>query len=92
MFFGLFAKAGDCRLTMLYAGYLFLPAAVAVCICRSLQTIIPSVVQQVASSQPVAVSSVTMATDDAFGLSRQFVGGECNLTGVLAGGWSGLGA
>ncbi|MGA2066944.1 MAG: MFS transporter [Thermoguttaceae bacterium] len=28
VFFGLFAKVGDCRLVMLYAGFLFLPAAV----------------------------------------------------------------
>jgi MFS family permease len=29
VFFGLFAKVGDCRLALLYAGYLFLPAALA---------------------------------------------------------------
>ncbi len=27
MFFGLFAKVGDYRLALLYAGFLFLPAA-----------------------------------------------------------------
>jgi MFS family permease len=33
VFFGLFAKVGDCRLALLYAGFLFLPAsAVALCL------------------------------------------------------------
>jgi hypothetical protein len=27
VFFGLFNKVGDCRLALLYSGYLFLPAA-----------------------------------------------------------------
>jgi MFS family permease len=30
VFFGLFAKVGDCRLVLLYAGFLFLPAAVLI--------------------------------------------------------------
>ena len=29
VFFGLFAEVGDCRLALLYSGYLFLPAALA---------------------------------------------------------------
>jgi hypothetical protein len=49
VFFGLFAQVGDCRLVLLYAGFLFLPAALAALLLSEPPEEEPVVLQREAS-------------------------------------------
>ena len=49
VFFGLFAKVGDCRLALLYAGYLFLPASLVALLLSEPPEEEPVIVQREAS-------------------------------------------